>query len=92
MTVYVDDLMARIPNKRWPFKWSCHMSADTLDELHAMAAKLGLRRAWFQDHPTLAHYDLTSGKRRMALKFGAQYEHIKDTVSRVTGKGHKGDA
>lgn len=42
-----------------------HLAADTLDELHAFARRLGLRREWFQDgrHP---HYDLTT--KRMALK------------------------
>ncbi|QWQ39587.1 DUF4031 domain-containing protein [Streptomyces sp. YPW6] len=26
----------------------CHLTADTEDELHAFAARLGLRRSWFQ--------------------------------------------
>lgn len=26
-----------------------HLTADTLDELHAFAARLGLKRVWFQD-------------------------------------------
>lgn len=48
MTVYVDDL-ARYPTKIPCFRLgSCHMMADTLDELHAMAVKIGLKRAWFQ--------------------------------------------
>jgi hypothetical protein len=51
MTVYVDD--ARIPARvgRWDSSWS-HLFADTQDELHAFAARLGLRRSWFQD-PTV---------------------------------------
>lgn len=66
MTVYVDQ-----------FPWSDgkwgdggHMLASDLDELHAMAARLGLKRAWFQGQSTFAHYDLTSSKRTLALAAG----------------------
>jgi hypothetical protein len=67
MPVYVDQPMT------WAklYKNYCHMYADTVDELHAMAAKLGLRRSWFQadiDHP---HYDIASSKRRLAIQYGA---------------------
>lgn len=67
----VDELVA------WPNAWgifrrgSSHLTATTLDELHAFAADLGLRREWFQDHPLLPHYDLTIAKRRAALDAGA---------------------
>lgn len=47
-----------------------HMFADTEDELHAMAEKVGLRRAWFQSHRT-PHYDLCQQKRKMAIDLGA---------------------
>lgn len=40
------------------------MVADTLEELHTYAAKIGLKRSYFEGvkkgHP---HYDLTKGKR-----------------------------
>lgn len=71
MTVRVDELRV------WPtrircFKGgSCHLSADTLDELHAFAALLGLRREWFQKHPRMDHYDLTPSKRALAVALGA---------------------
>lgn len=48
----------------------CHMLADTLDELHAMAARLGLKREWFQSKST-PHYDVCLSKRRLAVKLGA---------------------
>ena len=48
-----------------------HMMADTLDELHAMAATLGLKREWFQDHPRHPHYDICQSKRAQAIKLGA---------------------
>jgi alkanesulfonate monooxygenase SsuD/methylene tetrahydromethanopterin reductase-like flavin-dependent oxidoreductase (luciferase family) len=47
------------------------MTADTLAELHEMAERIGLKRAWFQEHPRFPHYDLTRNKRRMAVKCGA---------------------
>ena len=44
-----------------------------LDDLHAFAASIGLKRSWFQDKPDgLPHYDLTAGKRRQAITAGAQ--------------------
>lgn len=50
----------------------CHMSADTLDELHEMADKIGLRREWFQiSNSGLPHYDISLGKKKLALKYGA---------------------
>jgi hypothetical protein len=34
-------------------------SPEALGALHAVAAKIGLRREWFQSKPTWPHYDLT---------------------------------
>jgi len=71
MTVYVDNLI-QWPTKIRCFKaGSCHLEADTLEELHAFAAKLGLRRSWFQEHIMGDHYDLTPAKRALAIKLGA---------------------
>lgn len=63
MTVYVDDMEA-------PFRGMimCHMIADTEAELHAMAGKLGLARAWHQGD----HYDLAKAKRAKAVAAGAR--------------------
>lgn len=60
----------------WNRLW-CHMMTDDLsptglDELHAMADALGLRREWFQDHPSHPHYDLPPSKRLQAIKHGAE--------------------
>jgi len=51
-------------------KWGCqvaHLVADSLEELHATARRLGLKRRWFQDPPSLPagrrpHYDLMAGR------------------------------
>jgi hypothetical protein len=78
MAVYVND--ARIPAKadQHQARWS-HLWADTQPELHAFAARLGLRRAWFQPgkptsgQPTARwHYDVTDAKRRQTLALDAQ--------------------
>lgn len=65
---YVDEL--RRENYLKIRQW-CHMTADTLDELHEMAQRIGLRREWFQDHPVHPHYDLRPAKRRAAIQQGA---------------------
>ena len=52
-------------------KPSCHLYADSLDELHAFAKRIGLRYEWFQNNRTLQHYDLTVGRREAAIKLGA---------------------
>lgn len=63
MSVYVDAYRA-------PFRGMVmsHMMADTPEELHAMAAKLGLKRTWFQGN----HYDVSETKRCEAIKLGAK--------------------
>ena len=72
MAVYVDALQVW-PNDRGIFlAGSCHLAADTLDELHEFAARLGMRRSWFQPgrgrHP---HYDLVKSRRDRAVRLGA---------------------
>jgi len=69
MTVYVD-------NARHPFRGyvMCHMTADSLIELHSMADKIGMKRRWFQAPPKASHphYDIPLERREMALALGAQ--------------------
>jgi hypothetical protein len=65
MPVYVDDA-------RNPFRGHlmCHMIADTLGELHAMADAIGMQRRWFQPR-SFPHYDLPQAQRAAALRLGA---------------------
>ena len=65
MAVYIDDYFAKFGRMLM-----CHMTADTLEELHAMADSLGLKRSWFQNH-RLPHYDVSKGKRIEAISKGA---------------------
>lgn len=73
MTVYLDDW--RQPARLGPVddRWS-HLVADTDDELHAFAARMGMRREWFQHkeaRPHQSHYDLPERARPEALALGA---------------------
>lgn len=68
MTVYVDDVRHEFGRMVM-----CHMWADTEDELHAMADRIGLQRRWFQQPPKASwkHYDISLGKKDLALQNGA---------------------
>ena len=67
MAVYVDDMRAEY--RRMVM---CHMIADTDDELHAMADRIGVARKWFQKPGTARrHYDIALSKRALAVQFGA---------------------
>ena len=67
MTVYVDSMRARFGRMIM-----CHMIADTDDELHAMADRIGVRRRWHQAPPRHdSHYDIALTKRRAAVEAGA---------------------
>jgi Protein of unknown function (DUF4031) len=73
--VYVDETvdygdLARQRGLRWTV-WS-HMFADSVDELHAMADSLGLKRIWFQNKHNFPHYDVVPSKRNLAIRFGAK--------------------
>lgn len=95
LAVYVDEVKtysisqikspdARAAGNRW-----CHMTADTLEELHAMADSIGLKRSWFQPHHQveLAHYDITPAKRVLAIRNGAievkSREHARQIATKI---------
>ena len=67
LMVYVDDM--RAPYGRMIF---CHMLADSDEELHAMADKIGVARRWHQEAGTYrSHYDISLTKRALAVQHGA---------------------
>jgi hypothetical protein len=79
------------PGARPPFKnGSCHLTvwpqtfADLM-RLHDFAAQLGLKREWFQSHPTHPHYDLTRTRREDALKLGAVFVPAREQARRRRG-------
>ncbi len=82
--IIVDEL------QRWPTKipcfkaGSCHLMVEPdehgqldLEALHAFAASIGLRRAWFQPK-SWPHYDLTASKLALALRMGAVFVPAKE--------------
>jgi alkanesulfonate monooxygenase SsuD/methylene tetrahydromethanopterin reductase-like flavin-dependent oxidoreductase (luciferase family) len=68
MTVYVDDMNA--PYGRMKM---CHMLADTDEELHAMADRIGVARKWWQspEKTSGSHYDIALSKKALAIAAGA---------------------
>lgn len=86
MSVYVDDAFVSDDPTAWG-RWTGggHMQADTLGELHEFAARIGLRRAWFQTRPGRPdkdHYDLTRARRDRAILLGAIPEAVEDGTIR----------
>lgn len=63
MAVFVDDMMASFGRMKM-----CHLIADTDAELHAMAARIGVARKWYQGD----HYDIALSKRALAITYGAK--------------------
>lgn len=72
MSVYVDPLCEYGWVLRGRRTASCHMTADSDEELHALASKIGLKRSWHQPPPAhFSHYDLTPSRRAHAVAAGA---------------------
>lgn len=80
MAIYVDPAIHPWRNKMW-----CHLTADNDEELHAFAAKLGLKRSWFQSPPksSIPHYDITENKRAQAVQLGAIELDIHQAAQRI---------
>lgn len=83
MAAYVDELQY---HDKTPIKgrhlW-CHLTADSDEELHAMALAIGMKREWFQPHPKGNHYDLVPARRLQAIALGAIEEHSRARVRRL---------
>ena len=77
MAVYVDPAIHSWRGKKW-----CHLTADTEEELHQFAVRIGLKRAWFQAKASMPHYDITENKRAQAIRLGALDIDIHESAHR----------
>jgi len=69
--------------KHYRSGWWCHMVSDrSVEELHAFASEIGLRREWFQSG-SRPHYDLRPSKRRLAVSKGAEEVDARELVRRM---------
>ena len=66
MAVYVDNLR----DYGWRHGPSCHLIADSVEELLEFAVRMGMRPEWFQAKST-PHFDLTAEGRKLAVEHGA---------------------
>ena len=66
--VYVDDMRANYGRLIL-----CHMLADSDQELHEMADKIGVARKWWQspEKTSGSHYDIALSKKAKAIDLGA---------------------
>jgi hypothetical protein len=81
MAVYVDRLMHHGWRLRGRLVKSCHLMADSEEELHNFARRIGLRRSWAHQGSVL-HYDLTSRRRADAIRAGAkEIDHGEDYLA-----------
>ena len=79
MTVYVDPLMGHGWKLHGHTVANCHMFTDAnIDELHAFAERIGMKREWFQDK-RIPHYDLMP-TRRLAVACGAVEVDLREAV------------
>lgn len=80
MGVYVDNACRSFRRMKM-----CHMIADTPQELHEMARRIGMCRGWYQ-HPGITrfpHYDVAKGRRNAAIGFGAQILDRREFVDKM---------
>lgn len=93
MPVFVDNMRARYGRMVM-----CHMFADTDEELHAMAAKIGVQRHWHQRpnkqggpgmDASWSHYDIALGKRALAIANGAIEIEYRDLPKWLAERGRR---
>jgi len=84
MAILIDSFFndARGPVHYWRRRCGHLVSDTSLEELHAFAAGLGLRREWFQEK-SIPHYDLTGDVYELALERGATLVSSREIVLRA---------
>lgn len=64
----------------------CHLMADTAEELHSMADKIGMKRRWFQNR-RVPHYDICLKQKALAIRAGVIEIDRKQTVELIRKHG-----
>ena len=78
MAVYVDKLM----DYSWRHGPSCHLIADSVEELITFAVEIGLCAEWFQPRSS-PHFDLTAEGRKAAVRMGAIELNNRELVAKI---------
>ena len=60
--------------------WFVMVSDQSLDELHTMDKKIGLRREWLRDPDKMPHYEIVQEKRAQAIQLGARPAATKEII------------
>ena len=66
----------------WYHMATDNLAEDGLEELHAMARRLGLRTRWLHHHAGLPHYDVPAEVKREAIMFGAAEVTTRELIRR----------
>lgn len=74
--------MVYIGARKYPYRRMImsHMAADTLEELHEMADRIGVNRKHFQDKPGKPHYDICQKMKQKAIEFGAKEVNDRELI------------
>lgn len=59
-----------------------HMVADSMDELHEFARKIGVKPHFFHRSKTAPHYDITSDQHVVAIANGAQLVTSREVLAK----------
>jgi len=78
LAVYVDKLV----DYSWRHGPSCHLIADSVEELKAFAVRMGMRVEWFQPRSS-PHFDLTADGRDLAIRHGAVELTNREFVAKI---------
>jgi hypothetical protein len=78
MAVYVDKLV----DYSWRHGPSCHLIADSVEELKEFAVQMGMRVEWFQPRSS-PHFDLTADGREIAIRNGAIELSNREFVAKI---------
>lgn len=59
-----------------------HMVADSMEELHAFAERIGVKKHFFHRSKTAPHYDITSEQHAVALSHGAKLVDSREVLAK----------